>query len=44
VPPIRRRVSSGQHDPEREPEAFEADRVNRELRRVFSQGDGLPVN
>jgi len=35
---------SGWLDPAFDPEAFEADRVNRELRRVFSQGDGLPVN
>ena len=31
-------------DPEFDPEAFDVDRVNLELQRVFNEGDGLPVN
>ncbi|MFV2072957.1 MAG: plasmid pRiA4b ORF-3 family protein [Thermoanaerobaculales bacterium] len=31
-------------DPDFDPEAFDVDRVNRDLRRVFSEGDGPPVN
>ena len=31
-------------DPDFDPEAFDVDRVNRDLRRVFSEDDGLPVN
>jgi len=31
-------------DPDFNPEAFEADRVNRDLLRFFCDGDGLPVN
>jgi len=31
-------------DPDFDPEAFDADRVNRDLRRFFDEGDGLPVN
>jgi hypothetical protein len=31
-------------DPEFDPEAFDADRVNRDLRRFFDEGGGLPVN
>jgi hypothetical protein len=30
-------------DPEFDPEAFDADRVNRDLRRFFDEGGGLPV-
>ena len=29
-------------DPEFDPEAFDADRVNRDLQRVFSEGDHQP--
>ena len=31
-------------DPDFDPEEFDVDRVNRDLRRVFSKDDGLPVN
>jgi len=31
-------------DPDFDPEAFDIDRVNRGLRRVFSEGNGLPVD
>jgi hypothetical protein len=31
-------------DPDFDPEAFDVDRVNRILRRVFSEGNGLPVD
>jgi hypothetical protein len=31
-------------DPNFDPEAFDADRVNQDLRRVFSEDDGLPVD
>jgi len=31
-------------DPDFDLEAFDVDRVNRDLRRVFSEDDGLPVN
>jgi hypothetical protein len=30
--------------PDFDPEAFDVDRVNRDLRRLFSEDDGLPVN